>query len=493
MTSVSLLVAAALAVAQAPPVEDETVARIGLPGESPRTTRRLAAADKLAAQEKWTEAVEEYARILSEAGDDLVVLDAHHSLSARRLCHLRLAALPPPALNLYRARVDRQAKKWLDQATAERDPRLLRRLVEETFCSRFADQALDLLGDLAFERGEFAEAERCWRMLAPTTANGSKDGLVYPDPQVDVARVQAKQLLARLFRGDQISTLTQDWRTFRDKYGQATGPFAGRKGNYAELLQGLLKDSEQRAGPSDIESWPTFAGDFARNRILPRAEGRLNRLPHLEGPDWTVHLQIAKAPPKEKKADGGQMLSPAAPSLPFYPLLVGDQVLVADGRYVSGFDLLTGERVLHYDLWAHTQNAEPSLAAKLLPEPDSSYTLTATKDLIYARLGAQTAGPHKSEPRDSYLVCIQWNSARGGVDPSRDAALERWRVKAQAPDGGPATFEGAPVVYRGVVHIAVTRSTGLQTQTSLVCFDAETGAQRWQCALCDTPEFKDEE
>src|SRR5438874_12665455 len=114
----------------------EELSRIVLTGEAPRTARRLAAADELAAQENWADAVDEYERILTEAGDDLVALDARHVLQARRVCQLRLAALPPAALRIYRSRVDNQAKKWLEQGSAGRDPALLRRLVEEAFCSR---------------------------------------------------------------------------------------------------------------------------------------------------------------------------------------------------------------------------------------------------------------------------------------------------------------------------------------------------------------------
>src|SRR5439155_6210243 len=122
----------------------DDLSRIGLAGEVPRTARRLAAADDLAAHEKWPEAVDEYYRILTEAGDDLVALDASHSLSARRACHLRLASCPPAALRHYRDRVQSQAKKWLEQGSAGRDPVPLRRLVEESFCSRSTDAALDL-------------------------------------------------------------------------------------------------------------------------------------------------------------------------------------------------------------------------------------------------------------------------------------------------------------------------------------------------------------
>src|SRR5205823_9597495 len=98
--------------------------------------------------------------------DDPVAADAHPAAPARRLCHRRLAALPVEALRTYRTRVDPQAKKWLEQGTADHDIPLLQRVVDETFCSRRTDAALDLLGDLEFERGQFFEAGRWWGMLA---------------------------------------------------------------------------------------------------------------------------------------------------------------------------------------------------------------------------------------------------------------------------------------------------------------------------------------
>src|SRR5262249_12508835 len=140
------------------------IGAVGLPGENGSTARRLATLDQLIADHQDTEAVAEILRILEEVGDDLVPLDPRHCVQARWLCHLRLAS--PTLRRLYRERVDGQVKKWWDQAEATHDVRLLRRIVQETFCSRFADRALDLLGDLAFERGDFEEAGSWWRLLA---------------------------------------------------------------------------------------------------------------------------------------------------------------------------------------------------------------------------------------------------------------------------------------------------------------------------------------
>src|SRR5205823_5979471 len=131
-----------------------------LPGEVPSLAKRLEAAGKRLAQKEWTEAIDEYQHIVEEAGDSLVPLDPkdpRHCVPARRLCQRSLASLPAAALRLYRTRVDGPAKKWLEQGRDGRDATLLQRLVNEAFCSRYTDQALDLLGDLACERGDFDE------------------------------------------------------------------------------------------------------------------------------------------------------------------------------------------------------------------------------------------------------------------------------------------------------------------------------------------------
>src|SRR5437660_9658155 len=96
----------------------QPAARVSLPGESAGTGRRLAAADKLAADKQYAAAAEEYVRMLDEAGDDLIAVGDRSAVPARRLCQLRLAALPADVLRPYRTRVDPQAKKWLDQGTA---------------------------------------------------------------------------------------------------------------------------------------------------------------------------------------------------------------------------------------------------------------------------------------------------------------------------------------------------------------------------------------
>src|SRR5208283_4440330 len=174
---------------------------------------------------------------------------------------------------------DDQVKKRLDQATAHRDIALLRRIVAETFCSRHTDRALDLLGDLAFERGDFAEAERVWRMLVLPASESEGQAakpaidvtdlrLLFPDSQVDQALVRAKQILTLLFRG-QHAAAAEEAKAFRANHPRSEGQLAGRKGNYADILEQLIAQPEPPTGHDEAE-WTTFAGSAERNLVLPR-------------------------------------------------------------------------------------------------------------------------------------------------------------------------------------------------------------------------------
>jgi len=110
------------------------------------------------------------------------------------LCHQRLAALPLRPYESIATELKVRPRNGSEQGKDEREPRLLRRLVDEAFCSRYSDRAVDLLGDLAFERGRFEEAESWWHMialpasrvaLAPSGVENKPHivELLYPDPK----------------------------------------------------------------------------------------------------------------------------------------------------------------------------------------------------------------------------------------------------------------------------------------------------------------------
>jgi len=484
MGTSALILGTVMALAQGQaPAEEEILSRISLSGESARTARRLLAIDKAIAEKKWPEAVDELLRTIAEAGDDLVPVDSRHCLQARRLCQLRLARLPPDALRLYRGRVDSQAKKWLDEGAAAHAPAVLQRLVDECFCSQFTEQALDLLGDLAFERGAFDEAEHWWQMLAVPASRADagppvKDALLFPDPHLDVARVRAKQLLAQLFRGAPDFAL--ELQDFGARHSTAAGHLAGRDGNFADILKGLAARADTLAAPPAFDSWLTFAGAASRSFVLPQASGRLQRIPQLNGLEWTVKFGELR----EKTPDESELLAGDARLLALYPVILKERVFVADARSVKGYDLFSGQQVFQYEAPSGVNESDLDLKVPIKDLMHSlSYTLTAKDDRLYARLGAQHIGSRNGSEIPSYLVCLNLQTMLGNV--------ERWQVKT--PDGLHAAFEGAPVVHNGRVYAAVTRLAAVQTQTAILCLNADSGAVRWQRDVCETQELSGKE
>jgi outer membrane protein assembly factor BamB/tetratricopeptide (TPR) repeat protein len=476
----------------APLRADESLTRIVLSGESPSAAQRLESARKLVRAGQLAEAVDEYQRLLEEAGDKLAPLDDRAFVQVRWLCHLDLAALPPEGLRLYRNRVDAQARRWFEQGAATRDVPLLRRVVDEAFCSRYGDPALDLLGDLAFERGQFVEAERWWRRLSPNVrdarARPSLD-LVYPDPRGDPARPRAKQVLARLFRpASEVSNaaLREALDDYRRQHPDAAGALAGRTGTYADTLEALL--AKRAALAPAPAGWTSFGGGPARDRVLPAEPSDPNRLARLVR-RWRFnlesHLRYDADDPFRDRAP-----SPAtARALAFHPLIAGGHVLTADARTVTAYDLRTG----HADVWydAAGPNAGLNADPALPPHADLRHTLTVADGCVLARLGVQCFGPERRpDESGSALVCL-------GLKP--DARGERLRWLAR-PEGNPReapVFEGAPVAADGRVYAAVTRFAGGRTVTAVHCYPLQaegTPPLRWRQDVCETPELsgKDE-
>jgi outer membrane protein assembly factor BamB len=166
--------------------------------------------------------------------------------------------------------------------------------------------------------------------------------------------------------------------------------------------------------------------------------------------------------------------------------VTGDQVIIADARYVKAFDLRTGRRQWQYDLVTDGKSAD--LNSALPTEPDLTYTVTVADDCVFARLGVQSLtrrdrGGDEPEP-DSFLICL---------DPARSPAdgIRKWIVGPKAGRGSYAVFEGTPVVSAGRVYVAVARFTGVEIQSAVACYDAQTKSLLWQRDVCATPEPRD--
>lgn len=461
-----------------------------LPGESTRTTLRLAEVRKRIDKRQWPEAIEAIQHILEEAGDDLAAIDPQqprHLLQARRLCHRYLASLPAEGLRLYRNHVDKEAGKLLQQGLTGRDPEVLKKLVAEYFCSRPGDRALDALGDLAFERGDFADAARWWRLLIrPASAlktKGSAEFLRFPDTQLEPAILRGKLILAKVFQGERAAAL-QELKAYAALHGKVKGQLAGRTGNLVEILQAVV-ERKNLVPPGDENAWPTFAGAASRNRLAAEAP----RCRWLEEP-WHVSLELEPQPARKEGPQQPLTASEAAQAMAFYPIIVGDKVVVSNGRSVVCCDLFTG------NVWGQlnlAQNAREAQAAARLPVSHPlSYTLTAAGNQVFVRLGADVLG----FPEDRRLPHMQWHvktvllCAGLPSGPGRPFQVQ-WQVDGRGKNKQIAIFEGSPVVRDGRVMIARTAFTGDHSTTAVECYAADSGTLRWRQEVCETLNQRD--
>ncbi len=430
------------------------------------------------ADKQWAEAVDTLCQVMEQSGTKLFPVTERRLIGVRDYCHLQLASLPPEALRLYRDRVDPQVKRRFEEAAARRDARGLLGLLDQAFASSWGDNALEALGEIALESGDYAAARAYWERIVPfdQPPDMPRTWLGVPDTELDLASIRARLVLVSILEGSS-GRAKEDLARFTKLHPDARGRFGGREVNYAAALSSLLAESAQwpRAQPSG--DWPTFAGSPSRNKIAPKP-------PDVQGAAWRLPLQAASrserpvlgaAPIARRAADG------AGSPLSYHPVVVRGLVLVNVQAAILAVDLRTGRPA-----WSHKRpviHEDPNDEAlrEAYNPPDSlgvpRFTMTVWGDKLLARMGPSWT----SRPRESllpggsgYLVCL-------------DLAAEGRLVWKIAPDEGLA-FEGSPLSDGTSVYVAVRRSD-IQPQLHVVCYDAQTGQRRWQQFVCaaDTP------
>jgi len=475
--AILLLLAAAPALPAQP---SGPAARLRGETEAANTRKRLSEAQQKLAAGKATEAADDLQRLLDESGDDLVLVRNNHFQPARRLVQQSFAALPPETLKAFQNRLEEPAKKLLDAGRRDRDPAPLRQLLARYFISRPAEEAILLLGELLFERGEFRAAEQTWRWLLPAADAGE---LSYPNPKTDPALVKAKLLTAAIFAGD-LDRAKADYAAFAKEHPKAAGRLAGRDGEFAETLALLLQSPpapREGRGPS---GWTTFGGNPSRDGVVA---GSMPRIRAGE-PTWRTPFPRGSG----DKSRYRPASFPAAKTLAFHPVVLDGRAYVAEAGRIFSFDLKTGEGRIAFDARALADPPSLGEAETALPNLlDADFTLTAHGGNLYARLGnaAMPSGtdvPAGSAP-SSFLVVLQPLNL---TDPPKNALTLKATATLAPPLGKPGkvAWEGAPLVADGKLYAACTRlderGRGIH---AVACYDDPPAAKpNWVVDVADT-------
>jgi outer membrane protein assembly factor BamB len=465
------------------------------PDWSPPAETKLRNAASHVRDRQWSEAINIYQQVIDQFGDKVAKLPRDEGgadpsgefvlyVDVRRFCHRCLAHLPPEAREIYRNRVDGVAERWFRQGARERDVGALRRVVDQAFCSSWGDDALELLGDLAFQDGRFAEALSMYGRLV---ADRPDDPfvMVHPDPSVDLARVAAKKLLCRAAAGE-YPPVPEELAEFGRRYPGAAGLLAGRKGTYGQILHESLSSDHLGPMAQPDSRWPTFAGSLRRSRVVsgPIDVGSLQ---------WRVELEkvsLTRTSPFGPRAGMVVGAPAAAPDrlLAFHPIVLGDQVIVCDGTRVLAYNL--NDRPADADgstlrpvepTWRHPPEEDAQVPQARQQSSDiPRYTLTAVGHRIYARMGAIGPAfiPGSGGRGVSSIVALDWNTQGKLIWEQKSTALVLPNRPIDRNNNRSVSFEGSPVADARSVYVAVTDRRE-QTATYVACFDAETGANRW--------------
>ena len=163
-----------------------------------------------------------------------------------------LLHLPPEGREAYRLFNDANAKQLWEHlqnangAIPSDEMETLHKLVDRYFLTSVGDLAADRLGDAFFEQGNFAGAERMWRLAVEK----------YPDSHLSLAKLQAKRCtaLSELGRHDALAEIAAQ---LKEKYADQQVTLGGHEVNAAEFAESLMRRS-MPAQPNRVESGEAF-------------------------------------------------------------------------------------------------------------------------------------------------------------------------------------------------------------------------------------------
>jgi outer membrane protein assembly factor BamB len=423
--------------------------------------------------QQWGQAVELLEDIVDRHAEKLVPVERGRYVNVGRYANLMLASLPKAGLSSYRKRIDPQTKRWFETGRDDHDTALLQRVIRRGFASSYGDDALQLLGDLAWQRGEIGVARSLWTRILPLTPADDETApllvLRYPDSDLDTPSLLARLVLCSLAEEDRDRT-ARELALFRERFPNAEGLLAGRSGKLVDILQALAADSDTWNSRVDSSrSAVTFAGNARRNNVtsMKLAVG---------APSWSVPLNNAPVKPQVDHL----ALRDRGP-LSHHPVVAGNVVLAVDTERVLAWDLATGQP------WPDADDSPvlyPSVAGQRAPQPFQPtagvprFTLTVDSGRLYAMVGSPVTVKAEGELSDlrNELICLDLARGQGKL------VWKKTPLEVSNQQAG-WSFDGAPLVVNGRLF-ALLRRGRPETQIDLVCLDADTANVVWRRKIC---------
>jgi hypothetical protein len=411
-------------------------------------------------------------------------------ISLGEYCQRQLARLPPAARARYRRQVDPVAEAWYAQGIADRDGPLLRRLVDQMFFSRWGDNGLLALGEMALERADYQQARIDWVRIVGTRPpsrgeialeNTPTDQvpaglLAYPDSELDPAMVWARLALVSI-RANQFTRADREIDQLRKAFPKARGMLGGKEEIYADRLAQLLDEALHEPFPRA----PAKEGPLARSQAVTLRQ------------QWTVSLSGEIATPR---------LIVEGRVLCYGDWSFGDWVLpeaVKSARpsvRLHAVELVQGHPAMggHSTIFRFPQEGDRWQVGQATPQEAPTIYLAGDSDrYVWATLLASPSnspGNQGVAGRGAKLSAASHGMGQlplVGLDLHRDGALcfrqlppaERWAYS------GPPLVSRAPEDGRRVL-VAMIEQT-VSRRIWIACYQVDSGRLIWRRALCDMP------
>jgi outer membrane protein assembly factor BamB len=478
----------------------------------------------LLADGQWDEAVETLLQIMENQADRMISQADPQSggyrlfIPVRNDCQRRLCTLPPEhreVLRLYRRRVDPLAKRWFDEAIAGRDVARLEQIVDQFFASSVGDNALDALGEISLQQGDYTSARYHWERIHPTLrlpaadsilaaspdrpiwlttrgldwekhadqirslivrASTHRSWLAYPDSEIDRARVHARLVLASILEGSP-ERAKCELELLRRLHPRATGLLGGREVIYEESLGSLLEMSQQPTNDATRQrtnsDWTSFAGGPSRCGVATET------VDLALSPAWTAELEgndhgalgTGASPTDGRRSTRHVWVAESPGDLrPFHPVVAGDRVLVNGPRRIRTIDIRTGQAE---EIYPRSAGELPALSDPTPQLGIPRFTMTVFRDHVFARTGPSATtfleGPGGHRDRAS-ITGIDLRTGKLLFDPI-------------VPDDPRWSFDGTPVADESCIYVAM-RQSGIRPRAHVACFDASSGRQLWRSEVC---------
>jgi cellulose synthase operon protein C len=403
------------------------------------TMRRLERLSRLVEQRSWDEMCTVADELLANDADGWVALEPHRYVGVREAVHRQIASLPAEGLAAYRRRVDSLAEEWLVQGVETRDEPLLRRVVDEAFCSSAGDDALWALGEIALERGDCQAARARWQQIHAETAGDAR--LAYPDSSIELAEVRARLALVSI-REQDFDRAEREVAEFKLQYPDAVGRLGGQRAKLGERLAELLAEARSwPAAPSRPSGWPALMANDSRTSVSPLA---LPTSADFEQA-WSIDFTAVGADAR---------LIPEATT---YPIVANDVALFRDAEGIATVELTPS---------GDSTRAKHIFETSTIRLPAENWAVTARDDKVLAVIAVAKRGEGGPTTR---LV---------GLDLSRDGAL----LLNEGPTAADALYTGPPVVNGSRVVVGEL-SPGQGANAAVVCYDLWTGKVAWRQTL----------